>query len=160
MVDDQTAANIVHLLTLIFNTQKKVTENGLIALSGLINGVGNRLKIESFGQYVVYALQSSEDECVRLGCGIVSDLANAFNEQITGFLTDFVAPLAKILQNPQSSRKAKVSALLALGDLAMNAGPSFNKVYLVDTLKILNSASQQSLVRVEEQQDPDLYGYL
>lgn len=90
----------------------------------------------------------------------MSDLANAFNEQITGFLTDFVAPLAKILQNPQSSRKAKVSALLALGDLAMNAGPSFNKVYLVDTLKILNSASQQSLVRVEEQQDPDLYGYL
>lgn len=42
----------------------------------------------------------------------------------------------------------------------MNAGPSFNKVYLVDTLKILGSASQQSLARVEESQDPDLYGYL
>lgn len=77
-VDDQTATNIVQLLTLIFNTQKKVTENGLIALSGLINGVGSRLSIESFGQFIVYALQSSEDECVRLGCGIVSDLANAF----------------------------------------------------------------------------------
>lgn len=69
----------------------------MIALSGLINGVGNRLNIDEFGKYVVYALTSPEDECARLGCGIVSDLANAFGEQISNYLADFVAPLAQIL---------------------------------------------------------------
>ena len=67
---------------MIFNNQKKVTENGLIALSGLINGVGNRLDINEFGKYIVFALTGSDEECVRLGCGIVSDLANAFEDQI------------------------------------------------------------------------------
>lgn len=71
---------------MIFKTQKKVTENGLIALSGLINGVGERLNIIEFGEYVVYSLTSSDDECLRLGCGIVSDLANAFKEQIASYL--------------------------------------------------------------------------
>jgi hypothetical protein len=52
------ATNIVKLLSMIFVNQKKVTENGLIALSGLINGVGSRLNIEDFGKYVVYALNS------------------------------------------------------------------------------------------------------
>lgn len=50
----------------------------MIALSGLINGVGNRVDINEFGKYVVFALTGNDEECLRLGCGIVSDLANAF----------------------------------------------------------------------------------
>lgn len=38
-VDNITASNIIKLVVLIFQNQKRVTENGLIALSGLINGV-------------------------------------------------------------------------------------------------------------------------
>ena len=89
-VDNDTASNIVKLLVMIFNNQKKVTENGLIALSGLINGVGNRLDINEFGKYVVFALKGNDEECLRLGCGIVSDLANAFREQIGSYLQDFI----------------------------------------------------------------------
>jgi hypothetical protein len=51
------AGNIVKLLIMIFQNLKRVTENGLIALSGLINGVGNRINVEEFGQYVVWALK-------------------------------------------------------------------------------------------------------
>jgi len=52
----------------------------MIALSGLINGVGNRLNINDFGNYVVFALKGTDDECIKLSCGIVSDLANAFKD--------------------------------------------------------------------------------
>ena len=45
-VDDNTADNIIRLLVLVFQNIKKVTENGLIAFSGLINGVGNRIKLD------------------------------------------------------------------------------------------------------------------
>ena len=57
-----------------------MTENGLIALSGLINGVSDRVDINEFGSYLVFALKGTDDECVRLGCGIVSDLACAFRD--------------------------------------------------------------------------------
>ena len=55
-LDDNTASSIVKLLIMIFQQLKKVTENGLIALSGLINGVGDRLDLNEFGQYIVWAL--------------------------------------------------------------------------------------------------------
>ncbi len=78
---------------MIFQNLKRVTENGLIALGGLINGVGDRLDITEFGNYLVFALKGSDDECVRLGCGLVSDLACAFKSQISAYLQDFVPPL-------------------------------------------------------------------
>lgn len=59
----------------------------------MINGVGDRVNIDEFGSYVVFALKGSDDECVRLACGIVSDLACAFKENITKYLMDFVPPL-------------------------------------------------------------------
>ena len=63
---------------MMFQQRKRVTENGLIALSGLINGVGDRVNIADFGKYVVFALSGKDDECCKLACGLVSDLANAF----------------------------------------------------------------------------------
>lgn len=59
-----------------------MTENGLIALSGLINGIGERINPTEFGKYVVFALSGKDDECAKLACGIVSDLANALRQNI------------------------------------------------------------------------------
>jgi hypothetical protein len=70
----------------------------LIALSGLINGIGARVNVNDFGQYLVWALQGDDDECVRLACGLVSDVAGALNENVFRYLTDFVPPLLKILR--------------------------------------------------------------
>lgn len=89
-LDDITAGNIVQLLVMIFQALKRVTENGLIAFSGLINGVGGRVNVDKFGQYIVWALQGTDDECIRLACGIVSDLASALHENICRYLEDFV----------------------------------------------------------------------
>jgi hypothetical protein len=48
-LDDGTAGNIVKLLIMIFKSLQRVTENGLIALSGLINGLGSRVNVNEFG---------------------------------------------------------------------------------------------------------------
>ncbi len=81
-LDDITAGNIVKLLIMIFKSLSKVTENGLIALSGLINGLGPRVNVNDFGQYLVWALQGDDDECVRIACGLVSDVAGALHDGV------------------------------------------------------------------------------
>ena len=98
-LDAQTAGNIVKLLILIFQSLKRVTENGLIALSGLINGLGDRVNVNEFGQYLVWALQGEDDECIRVSCGLVSDIAVALHENVGQYLNDFVPPLLKILRD-------------------------------------------------------------
>ncbi len=34
------------------------------------------------GNYIVWALKGDDDECVRLACGIVSDVAGALRENV------------------------------------------------------------------------------
>lgn len=76
-----------------------MTENGLIAYSGLCNGIGSRINIKDFGQYLVWALNGQDDECTRIACGLVSDLANALGEGMVVYLGDFVPALLKILKD-------------------------------------------------------------
>ena len=140
-LDDATAGNIVKLLIMIFKSLQKVTENGLIALSGLINGLGARVNVNEFGQYIVWALQGADDECVRIACGLVSDVAGALRDGVQRYLNDFVPPLIKILGDQNQDRNSKLQAIVALGDLAMNSGDAFH-YYVADVLKILESASQ------------------
>jgi len=49
--------NIVKLLTMVFQSLKKVTENGLIAYSGLCVGMGDKVNVDDFGQYLLWALE-------------------------------------------------------------------------------------------------------
>ena len=159
-LDDVTAGNIVKLLVMIFQALKRVTENGLIAFSGLINGVGDRVNVNEFGQYIVWALQGNDDECIRLACGIVSDLAGALHEGISRYLGDFVPHLLKILRDQNQDRRSKLQAIVALGDLAMNSGETFSHQYLSDVLKILESASAQCLTVSNSDDDAELTQYL
>ena len=62
---------------MIFQKLKRVSESGLIAYSGLCNGIGNKVNVKDFGMYIIWALKGDDDECVRLACGVISDLATA-----------------------------------------------------------------------------------
>jgi hypothetical protein len=93
------ANKIILLLILIFKRLGKVTENGLIAYSGLCNGIGDRINVESFGEFIVWALKEKDDECVRLACGLISDLAGALKEKMIRYIRDFVPPLLNILKD-------------------------------------------------------------
>lgn len=139
------AEKILQLMKMIFDKMKRVTENGLIVLNGLINGVGKRIKIDIIGNYIVHALTHNEDDITRIACGIVIDLANALEAEITKYLADFVPPLLTILRSKGRSRQTKLQALIALGDIGMMAGDEFSKLYLQDLLKILESAQKLSL---------------
>ena len=103
-LDDETANKILVLLKMIFDRMKRVTENGLIILNGLINGVGSRIKIDIIGSYIVHALKQDDDEITRQACGIVIDLANALEAGIEPYLADFVPNLLVILKNREVSR--------------------------------------------------------
>lgn len=103
-VDDDMANKILVLLKMIFDKMKRVTENGLIILNGLINGLGSRIKIDILGSYIVHSLSQEDDEIARLACGIVIDLANALETEIQKYLVDFVPHLLSILKSRQRSR--------------------------------------------------------
>lgn len=148
-VTAEEAPKIVALLIMIFQKRNKVTENGLIAFSGLCNGIGERVDISSFGNYIIHALNDEDEECVRLACGIISDIANALGVKIYDYLSDFVPPIIKILKEPKYNRDTKLQAIITIGDLSMNAQEGFVP-YLQETLSMLISACQLSLTAVDE----------
>lgn len=81
---------------------------------------------------------------MRISCGIVSDLASALSTQITHYMSDLVPPLIEVLKSTSNDRETKLSAIIALGDMAMTCGAAFTSTYLPETLKILESAAKQS----------------
>jgi hypothetical protein len=139
-VDSQIGEKIVQLLVMIFQSLKRVTENGLIAYSGLCQGLKNRVNVKDFGQYILWALEGDDEECARVACGIISDIASALEDKVSVYLTSFVPPVLKILMSETHDRKTKLQALMSLGDLCIYAGIPFCQLYLHDTLKILETA--------------------
>jgi hypothetical protein len=128
----------------IFHQANSVTENGLIAFQGFcvgVPGLGTDIDVKEIACFVKYALQSEELECARLACGIVSDMSGSMQSGLDEYLADFVPCLHDILRNENIDRSIKLPAFHALGDLSLNSGDSFNKLYLHETLQFLNMAS-------------------
>jgi len=65
----------------------------LIAYGGLCTGIKERVNVADFGQYILFALKGDEEDSARVACGIVSDIASAYGEKVTIYLTSFVPPL-------------------------------------------------------------------
>lgn len=68
-------------------------------ISGLINGVGPRINLGELGTYLMWALKNNDDECQRVACGLVSDLATNLGPNLSGYLPDFVPIIMDILRN-------------------------------------------------------------
>ena len=130
----------------MFKQSEKVTENGLIAFQGLVVGLGAKIEIGDIGSYIKYALQSKDNECAKLACGIISDLSSTMEERMCEYLDDFVPCLHDILRDTTLDRKIKLPALHALGDLCMYSGDQFVQKYFDSTLTILSQASSMSVM--------------
>jgi len=63
----------------------------------LIHGVGKNVNVKDFGSYLAYSLRNEDMDLVRITCGIISDLAGAFEDDISVYLNDFVPPLIDVL---------------------------------------------------------------
>jgi hypothetical protein len=80
----------------------------------LAHGCGEKIKIDEIGKYIKVALGQYDDECPKIACGVLSDLAMT-TDTLNEYLEDFVPCLHAILQNQQIDRKFKISAINALG---------------------------------------------
>lgn len=76
---------------------KRVSENGLIAYIGLCTGLGDRVNVKDFGTYLLWALNGDDEDCARVACGIISDIASALQGNVQNYLTSFVPALLEIL---------------------------------------------------------------
>lgn len=99
MVDPALAKNIVYMIIQLFKQAEKVTENGLIAFQGLVVGMGDKIDISEIGNYIKYALESKDNDCAKLACGILSDLSGSMMERMNEYLDDFVPCLHNILRD-------------------------------------------------------------
>lgn len=76
---------------------------GLLAYSGLCLGMQGRINIQGFGDYLIHALESEDEECCRVGCAIVSDIASALEGDIKNYLSSFMPKLLETLKSQKRS---------------------------------------------------------
>ena len=74
-VEKPLADNMIQMIIQLFIQAEKVTDNGLIAFNGMITGCGDKIELKESGRYIKHALESQERECMKLACGIISDLS-------------------------------------------------------------------------------------
>jgi len=43
-------------------------------------GLGDKIDLTEIGRYIKVALKTTDDECAKNACGIVSDLSNSMGE--------------------------------------------------------------------------------
>ena len=91
-----------------------------------VSGLGESIDITEMACYIKYALQSQDDDCAKLACGIISDLSSSMQNKLDQYLADFVPCLHDILRKEDVDRKIKLTAMHALGDLSLNSGDVFN----------------------------------
>lgn len=144
-INDGEINAVTDLIIKIFQNLQKVTEYGLLAFSGLCVGVQERVPVDKFGQYIKWALEGEDDECCRIACGIVTDIAGALMENVALYIDNFVPNLINVLKNENRNRQCKIVSIGALGDLCMYSGPQFSEKYLNDVLNIMESAAHMSL---------------
>ncbi len=131
----------------------------MLVISGLINGVGNRIQLNEFGNFLTFALKGASDEGVtKLACGIVSDLTAAFGEKFAEHIDVLVPLLFEIMKSQEFDRDSKLQAIIAVGDFCMNCSTCFSQRYLAQSLSILDNAAQKSILVVEGE-DEDIVDY-
>ena len=140
-LDDQLIANIIKVIIQMFTGAGTVTESGLIAFQGLVVGVGERITIAEIGEYIKFALESKDNDCIKIACGIIADLAVSLHN-INDYIDVFVPPLLNILKEPTLDRSVKPPTLHALGEICFNSGDVFNAKYLSGTMTILDMAAR------------------
>jgi len=70
-----------------------------MAYSGLCLGLQERVNVKIFGPYLLWALDGDDEDCARVACGIISDIATALQDKVNEYLTSFVPKLLTVLKS-------------------------------------------------------------
>lgn len=91
-------------------------------------------------QFLTAAILNSEDEaCGRLACGLVSDIANYLEKKMSNFSRNFMDCLNNVLYESQYSSETKLHAMIAVGDICLAIEEYFLD-YFDKTMECLFSA--------------------
>ena len=132
-----------------------------MAFNGLVSGVGKNIDITEMGKYIKHSLEENDDDCGKLACGIIDDLATNMGDKLVEYLPDFVPCLLNILKSSEHDQKIKIPALTALGSLTLNQGDDFHQKYLIECLSIMNDAAITSTsIHSVPQDDQDTLEFL
>jgi len=156
IVEKPLADNMIQMIISLFKQAGKVTENGLIAFNGMVVGLGEKVDLSNIGHYIKYALESKENDCTKIACGIISDLS----ERMDQYLDDFVPCLHQILSDETLDRRIKLPALHALGELCLNCGTQFNGKYLDKTMTMMNLAGRAAIATTQYVNDAETLEFL
>jgi len=61
----------------------------------------------------------NDEQCGRLACGLISDLSNYLEKNISAYLETFMISLNKVLQGNEYTTETKLNAIIAVGDICL-----------------------------------------
>lgn len=131
--------NIMNLVKALFEQNQKVIHGGLLIIHALIyvNEGAIEQYIEFIGPSIVSSVKNTEDEnCVRFSCGLISDLSNYLEKNMSKYANEFILCLNEVLKSSEFQVDTKINALIAVGDICLATEENFQQ-YLDDTMSSL-----------------------
>jgi len=122
-----------------------VLSGGILILNGLCYAVEKRIEqhVPLIVNYFVSACKEknhTDELSVRMGCGLISDLASVANETISLEVSSLIPALSTVLADNEIQTEAKFHAIVALGDVCLAAEEKFFK-FLPEVMKSFLLAS-------------------
>jgi hypothetical protein len=149
------------LIELSFKENGEVYSEGLLAISNVALST-SPIKLdqaESFlpylDKFILYLRQSllmkDDIELIRVGIITIGDISRSIPGLFEGHLNQIVPEMLLILETPHYPAILKVTAITALGDIAMME-PTFFASYLERLLHSLFSAMELALTEPEDEE--------
>jgi hypothetical protein len=103
---------------------------GLLILNGFITIMGADFDdyLESLYDYILTAIDKNEDDsCVRVACGLVSDIANNLEKNVAKYLPTLMQCLNTVLISNNYRSETKAKAIIAVGDICLASEDQFSR---------------------------------
>ena len=148
-ITDEYMNSVVSLVESLFKRHTKVLSGGILMLNGLSYAVEGRIEpfVPTIVNYFVSACTNknlNDEMSVRMGCGLISDLASVAAMAISLEVSRLIPALSTVLADNEIQTEAKFHAIVALGDVCLASEDRFF-TYLPEVMKSFSLASQVSL---------------
>ena len=154
-----TADNFMAETLRIFNARQNIIEEAMDATGCIAENLGEGfLKyLEGFMPYVIWALNAKDSFSVcKAGTMCLGDLARAIGDHLSKYMDELIPSIVLNLELQTINTRIKITTIETLSDIASNAIKSFLN-YLGRILPYIESAANASLVKVDKEEDPDMF---
>ncbi len=134
--------NVMSLAAHLVSANRKVTQGILLIIHALIVICEKNFinLISNAGNILYQSMSCADDEnCTRFACGLISDLSNYLESDMSQFADTFMGCLKDVLSKPDFGTETKLHAIIAVGDLCLATEANFEK-HLAPTMQSLFAA--------------------